>query len=185
MEERQVVGCFRLPANPESAEAVAPAAGSLHYPSSWCPVDTTNQRLLPLPSYVRHYVTISHRCLAVRKEVALVEAEMLWPARPAARTHPRVVERLGQRPPVLHIGRTEHSGEWSPAAIGQEVALATLLRPVRWTRPREVPPFGAVTVRASSAAHFHARPCRRSYRRRMARKASVKTPASTPCCNLR
>lgn len=107
---------------------------------------------------------------------------MLRPTRTARCSNHDCIERWRQHPFVVHIRRTQQCSEWHATAIGQDVALRPALRPVGWVRACELPPFGALTMKPSSAVDFHTIPRLRSYRRSISSNASVNTPSVVQAC---
>jgi len=97
----------------------------------------------------------AHRRFTISKRVAFVETAVPRPAHAAPAFEHDGVERCGQRPLVMQIRAAQHDRERDAPPLGQEMALRTELRPVRWVRSREIPPFGAFTITESNAPHCH------------------------------
>lgn len=97
----------------------------------------------------------AHRRFTVSKRVAFVEAAMARPTHAATALEHHGIERGGQRPFVVEIRAAQYDRERHAPAVGQDVTLRAKLRPVRWVRSREIPPFGAFTITESNAPHCH------------------------------
>lgn len=104
---------------------------------------------------VRRDAARSDRGLAVGVVVRLVETTVFGAPRAASRLEHHRIERRGERPLVVDIGAAQDDRERDAAPVGEDVSLDAQLRPVGRVRPREIPPFGALTMTASSAPHFH------------------------------
>lgn len=167
MQLGQIILGLAFPANEERAETIVPAAGPLDDPASgfalvhW-PEHQGWLAPFPFPSNVGHDPPCTHRYVAVREVVTLIEAEVLGPARSTRRSEHHGIERGREHPLVVHIRSAHEGGERHPSRIGQEVTLRPALRPVGRVRARVIPPFGALTMNPSSAVHCHRMPRWRS-----------------------
>lgn len=155
MHEREIVLRLALPANEECTEAIVPTAGALDDPASCAPAHPAQERLLTLLPDVRRDAPLAYDLIAVAEVVALVETEMHRPPWPARCVQHDRVECRRQAPFVVQVGRAQDRRERDTARIGKDVPLGAELRAVCRVRSGELPPFGALTMKPSSAAHFH------------------------------
>lgn len=162
VKETEVVGANPLPAHEQAAKAVVPGVGALHHPPARLALNTPQERVLPATADVRCDPTGTDGRLGVLVVVALVEAEVLGPARAARGTSDHRVERLADEPLVVDVGAGDLGGQRDTPAVGQDVAFDAAFRAIRGVRASEVPPFGAFTMALSSDDHFHWMPRLRS-----------------------
>lgn len=121
-----------------------------------------DERSLSLAPDVRHDAALADGGLAVAEIIAPVQTQVPGPARATRGTQHHGVERRRQQPLVVHVRRAQRRRERDATPVGADVALGAPLPAVRRVRSREVPPFGALTMKPSSAVHFHAIPRRLS-----------------------
>ena len=144
-----------FPSNQQSAEAVVPCVGALHYPAPGLAVHAAKQGLLAAPSDVRRDPARTHGGLCVSVVVPLVQAEMLRSSRPARCPQNHSIKDPGDEPLVVNVRAGDLGGQRDASAVRQDVTLDAALRAIRGVRAREVPPFGAFTMAVSSEDHFH------------------------------
>src|SRR5215831_8782018 len=78
--------------------------------------------------------------------VALVEAQMVRPLRPASAAQHDRVERLPDHPLVVQVGAGDRRGQGNAPSVGQDVALDAKLGAHGWIGTPSGPPFGAFTI---------------------------------------
>ncbi len=155
MDEREVVRCLALPSNEQRAKAIVPTVRSFHHPPPWGPVHASHEWCFAFLSYMRHDTALADCRLTITKGIPFVHAAVRGPSRPASRLEHHGIERRCEGPLVMHVRAAQDHRERDPAAIGEDVPLDPQFRPIGRVRPGEVPPFGALTMTASSAPHFH------------------------------
>ena len=155
MDERQVIAGFHFPANQKRAKPIMPAIGALDDPAPRLAMNPPQERRLAAMPNVRHGSAMAHRSLAIGIIVRLVETTVLRPPHAAALAQHRRIERRREQPLVVRVRSAQHHTQRDPASIGEDMPFGAALRPVRWVRSREIPPFGAFTITESSAPHRH------------------------------
>ena len=106
-----MVGYLALPAHQQPTAAVQPSV---------CPLDDPPARPLtlacPLPHFLSPTANMNHiaapRCLVPRAHIIIaeVEAQMLHHGCAGGAPSHQTVERLGQEPVIIAIGRPDHEG---------------------------------------------------------------------------
>jgi len=152
------VRSLAFPASAKSTVIVVPAVGPLHHPTSWPSPRTADKWRLAPSADVGTHPTLARLELAVGIVVALVQAEVGWPARAPRREHQHGIERRTDHPFVVDVGSRERHRDGDASAVGQNVTFCAALSTIGRIGTREVPPFGAFTMAPSSEAHSQSMP---------------------------
>lgn len=158
MNQGQVVVAPALPADAQAAKVVVPAIGALDYPATRSTANAAQQRWLAATANVWANAAATYFALGVRVVVALVEAQVAWPARSARCTQWNRVERRAGQPLVVDVGAGERHADGHATLIGQDVTLGAELAPIGRIGAGMIPPLGAFTEALSSEAQSHAIP---------------------------
>lgn len=118
MDEREVVGAFPFVTDEQGSEAIVPTVGSLNDPASRFAANAPEERLLTAAPDVRDDVPGVDLPLGVRIVEALVQAQILGPARPAWRAKHDGVEGRSRHPLVVNVGAGDLDGDRDAPRVG-------------------------------------------------------------------
>lgn len=158
MDEGAIMQGLALPARFQRSKIVVPAVGPFDDPTPGPSANAADQRLFTAPADVWHDAAFSGFVLGVVVVVALVEAQVHRPARPARPLHEDGIEGRADHPLVVDVRAGQGDGQWDSATVGQNVALGAELRAIGRIGASELPPFGALTMALSSEAQSQSIP---------------------------
>jgi hypothetical protein len=147
-----------LPANSQAAEIVVPTVGTLDHPTPRFAAHAANERWFAPAANVRSHAALACLVLAIPIVVALVEADVLWPARSTRGADRDRIKRGAYHPLVVDVRASKRDGEGDPAPVRQNVAFCAKFSAIGRIGAREVPPFGAFTEALSSDVHSRSSP---------------------------
>jgi hypothetical protein len=158
VDERTVVLGLSLPANSQAAEIVVPTVGTLDHPTAWFAAHAAHEGRFAPAANVRSHAAFACLVLAILVVVALVEADVLWPARSSRGADRDRIKRGAYHPLVVDVRAGQRDGEGDTTPVRQNVAFCAEFSAIGRAGAREVPPFGAFTEALSSDVHSRSSP---------------------------
>lgn len=163
MYKREIVRGNRFPADKQSAIAVMPTIRSLDHPASWLLApDRSGEWRFASATDVWPYSSRAGFLFRLLVVVALVQADVLWPAWATWREKHDGVHRVPQHVLVVNVGARQRHRQRDPVRVGQNVAFGAEFCAIGRVWTGKVPPFGAFTLALSSEHQLKSRPTSRS-----------------------
>jgi len=158
MDERKVILGFLLPPDKEPSAAVGPGMRTFDHPASRAFPFASRFLLFAAARGVEHVSAPSSEALDGLAVIALVQAEVLWTAKSAARAAERDSGESGlSEPLIVDVGTRDGNGQWYAPSIGENRSLDTELTAICRVFAGLFPPRAALS---SSHHPYSASPTR-------------------------